>query len=41
MPSSPTPLMLTLPLFIWKYLLHEIPSFTAERIFSVRFLMVI
>ena len=41
MPSSPTPLMVTLPLFIWKYLLHEIPSLTAERILSVRFFTLI
>ena len=37
MPSSPTPLMVTVPLSIRKYLLHEIPSLTAFVMFSVRF----
>ena len=37
MPSSPTPLMLTVPLFIRKYSSLLMPSPTALVMFSVRF----
>ena len=37
MPSSPTPLMVTVPLSMRKYSLQEMPSPTAEVTFSVRF----
>ena len=39
MPSSAVPLMLTVPLFIWKYSSQLMPSPAAEVMLSVRFLM--
>ena len=40
MPSSPTPLIVTVPLFIWKYSSQLMPSPTAPVTFSVRFFTV-